>query len=159
MTWANLASEAPQLAATGEERLHGRVSYLATVRADGSPRVHPVTPIIGDGSLFVFMEPTSPKGRDLERGSRFALHCGVEDNEGSGGEFTCSGIARRLDDAASRERAARHATYAIAERYILFELLTDEAAGKQYADDGAVWSRWRAGGETRSQQLAPKITG
>ena len=157
MTWANLASEAPELAATGEQRLNGRVSYLATTRANGSPRVHPVTPIIGDGSLFVFMEPTSPKGRDLERGGRFALHCGVEDNEGGGGEFSCSGTARRMDDEASRTRASQHATYAIADRYILFELLLDEAVGKRYAEDGAVWSRWRPSPETRSQQPGTMI--
>ena len=54
-TWGELAIEAPGLAAFGAERLGKGVAYIATVRRDGSPRVHPVTPIIGAGRLFVFM--------------------------------------------------------------------------------------------------------
>ena len=48
------------------------------------PRVHPVTPIVGSGKLFVFMEPTSPKGKDLMRDGRYALHCGIEGNNEGG---------------------------------------------------------------------------
>jgi len=77
-SWGDFEAAAPQIAAFARERLHGRVSYLATVQADGGPRVHPVTPIVGGGRLFLFMEPTSPKGRDLQRDGRFALHCGVD---------------------------------------------------------------------------------
>jgi hypothetical protein len=60
VTWKTLEEQQPELAAFGAERLNGRVAYLATVRKDGSPRVHPMTPIIGQGHFFVFMEPTSP---------------------------------------------------------------------------------------------------
>ena len=70
MTWGDLERADPELAAAGARRLHGRVAYLATVSPDGAPRVHPVTPIVGDGLLFVFMEPTSPKGADLAQGRR-----------------------------------------------------------------------------------------
>ena len=157
MSWRDLESADADLAATGVYRLNGRVSYLATARADGNPRVHPVTPIIGEGRLFLFMEPTSPKGRDLARGSRFALHCGVEDKEGGGGEFTVSGRGVRLEDAGSRAQAARLASYEIADRYILFELLPDEAMATTYGDSGAERTRWRAGAETPSQHAGPKI--
>jgi len=45
-SWGEFA-EAPELAAFGEERFRAvRLAYLATVRADGSPRVHPFTPIL-----------------------------------------------------------------------------------------------------------------
>jgi hypothetical protein len=76
-----------ELASFGEGRLHAAPAYLATVRPDGSPRVHPVTPIIGAGGLFLFMEPTSPKGRDLHERGWFAMHSGVPGGEGTGGEF------------------------------------------------------------------------
>ena len=46
MSWQSLENNHPELAAFGAERLNGNVAYLATVRQDGSPRVHPVTPII-----------------------------------------------------------------------------------------------------------------
>jgi hypothetical protein len=120
-----------------------RVAYLATVDGAGSPRVHPVTPIVSPGGLFVFMEPTSPKGRDLERGSRYALHCAVEDEGGGGGEFRIRGSARRVTDPQLRDLAAAHAPYDPAGDYILFELLVDDAFSTTYADDGTpVRRRW-----------------
>jgi hypothetical protein len=91
MTWKIVAEQQPELAAFGAERLNGRVAYLATIRKDGSPRVHPMTPIIGQGHLFVFMEPTSPKGRDLQRDGRYAIHCAVSYNSGASGEFSITG--------------------------------------------------------------------
>src|SRR5512138_2422900 len=98
MSWRSLEDQQPELAAFGAERLNGQVAYLATVRKDGSPRVHPMTPILGQGRLFVFMEPTSPKGHDLERDGRYAIHCSVSDTSGASGEFNISGQAHLVDD-------------------------------------------------------------
>src|SRR5512137_48662 len=99
MTWKVVEEQQPELAAFGAERLNGRVAYLATVRKDGSPRVHPMTPIIGRGHLFVFMEPTSPKGHDLRRDARYAIHCGISDTSGNSGEFFVAGMAHLVEDA------------------------------------------------------------
>lgn len=143
MSWRDLESEDPELAAFGKERLNGVVAYLATVRAGGAPRVHPVTPIIGSGRLFVFMEPTSPKGKDLDRDPRFALHCSVADNNGGAGEFIVSGRAERLTDSASREAAVRASSYSPADRYILFELLVDRAQSTTYEIGEPARQEWR----------------
>ena len=105
MTWKILEEQQPELAAFGAERLNGKVAYLATVRKDGSPRVHPMTPIIGQGHFFVFMEPTSPKGHDLQRDGRYAIHCAVSDNSGASGEFNITGHAHLIDDAELRALA------------------------------------------------------
>ncbi len=145
MTWHDLESADPGLAAFGRERLAGRVAYLATVRRDGSPRVHPVTPIIGDGRIFVFMEPTSPKGKDLARDGRFALHAGVEDNNGGGGEFIISGRASPRADPASRDFAAASADYEPADRYVLFELIPDRAQSTRYEAGRPVRREWERG--------------
>ena len=77
VTWAEFASSNPDLAAFGAARLTALPAYLATVRADGSPRVHPITPVLAPSGLYVFMEPTSPKGVDLReaRTLRAALRC------------------------------------------------------------------------------------
>src|SRR5213594_4047662 len=107
MSWKLLEDQQPDLAAFGAKRLNGYVAYLATVRKDGSPRVHPVTPIIGQGHLFVFMEPTSPKGHDLQRDGRYALHCSVTDSSGASGEFSFLGQAHLTNDAELRALAAR----------------------------------------------------
>ena len=82
MTWKIFKSQSPDLAEFTKARLYNKVAYLATIRKDGSPRVHPFTPIIGEGHFFVFMEPTSPKGHDLRRDPRFAVHCSVSDTSG-----------------------------------------------------------------------------
>lgn len=75
-TWSQFAAASPTLAAA----IHGLVhqygpglGYLATVRSDGGPRVHPVSPVIIGGSLYCFVID-SPKRRDLDRDGRYALH-------------------------------------------------------------------------------------
>jgi hypothetical protein len=41
------------------------------------------------------MKPTSPKGVDIRRDGRFALHCAFEDNQGGGGEVLVTGWVQR----------------------------------------------------------------
>ena len=142
MTWKILEEQQPELAAFGLERLNGKVAYLATIRKDGSPRVHPMTPIIGQGHLFVFMEPTSPKGRDLQRDGRYAIHCAVSDNSGASGEFNITGHAHLIDDAERRALAVSLSSYAPSDRYILFEFDIESAASTIYPKDRAVRQLW-----------------
>lgn len=144
--WPDLAAEAPQLARTGRDRLHGRVAYLATTRrSDGSPRVHPVTPVVARPGLFLFMESTSPKGHDLGQDPRYALHCGVEDNSGGAGEFFVRGIAELVEDPAVRQEVVSAAPYSPAARYVLFRLLLAEATFRTYRDGRVVQESWTAG--------------
>jgi hypothetical protein len=143
--WPEFASSNPELAAFGAARLTGAPAYLATVRADGAPRVHPITPVVAPSGLYVFMEPTSPKAADLRDRGPFALHNGVRDNAGSGGEFSVRGQARPVDDAAIRTEACDAARYDPADRYILFELLVGEARANGYGDvELPPAPRWKA---------------
>lgn len=143
-SWKEFSQQAPELAAFGAQRLGGdRVAYLATLRPDGSPRVHPVTPILGD-QLFLFMEPTSPKGKELERDPRYSLHCTVEDSSGGKGEFYVRGSARFSDDPALRAQAVVAATYEPAERYILFVLSVEFAFMNTYVNGKGKSQSWRA---------------
>ena len=98
ISWRDFAKREPDLARFGAGRLTAAPAYLATVRKSGAPRVHPVTPIFAGDGLFLFMEPTSPKRRDLLERGFFALHSGVPDNAGTGGEFSASGIGLAEDD-------------------------------------------------------------
>src|SRR5260221_1035858 len=89
-SWAQFETEAPQLAAVAARLWPGMValhrgaakpvdvpwfpvSYLATVRGDGSPRLHPICPILAGGLLFVAIPRTSPNGLDLRWDSRCAF--------------------------------------------------------------------------------------
>jgi hypothetical protein len=145
MCWQSLEDQQPELAAFGAERLDGKVAYLATVRKDGSPRVHPITPIIGQGHLFVFMEPTSPKGHDLQRDPRYALHCSVSDSSGASGEFIITGQAHVIDNQELRALAVRLASYTPAERYSLFEFEIESVVSTIYPGDQPVRRSWKRG--------------
>ena len=144
VSWKEFEARAPELAQFGRERLHGQVAYLATIRKNDLPRLHPVTPIIGDGHLYVFMEPTSPKGKDLERGSAYVLHSCVADTLGSNGEFQLTGYANRVSDETVWQHAVSVATYELEARYILFELNIIEAFSTVYRDQDPVRTRWNA---------------
>ena len=76
-TWSEFETDAPALAAAGRQLLYQYgppLGFLATVRPDGGPRVHPFCPIVTNGALWAFILRHSPKGADLLRDPRFALH-------------------------------------------------------------------------------------
>jgi hypothetical protein len=137
----------PDLASFGKQRLEGRIAYLATVRPDGSPRVHPVSPFLSSNDLFVYMEPTSPKVLDMRRDARYAMHCGVEDDSGGQGEFFVGGRAVEVGDTKTRGEAfqeARIMGYSPQERHVLFELRIEEAMATVYENGHPKRSKWGA---------------
>lgn len=142
-SWKTFAQQAPELAAFGESRFRGGVAYLGTLRADGGPRVHPVTPIIGE-QLYLFMEPTSPKGRDLQRDPRYTLHCAVEDSSGGSGEFYVRGRAIFTDDPTARALAIQASSYTPQDRYILFVFGVEFAFMNTYMDGTPHPRRWQS---------------
>ena len=144
-SWIEFSKQAPEIAAFGALRLNSGVSYLGTIRPDGSPRVHPVTPILGE-QLFLFMEPTSPKGEDLQRDPRYTLHCSVEDSSGGQGEFYVRGKAQLVLDSEQRSQAVTASSYKPAERYILFVLSVEFAFMNVYIDGEPSVQRWQASG-------------
>lgn len=146
MSWQALADAAPGLAAFGAERLHDRVAYLATLKADGSPRLHPVRPVVAGGRLFVYTEATSPKVRDLERNGRYALHgTATGDEPWDLREFVVEGTARRVDDVATRDTANAGSAFPRDENFLLFELGVERAMSTTYPGDGRPRrERWRA---------------
>jgi hypothetical protein len=76
VSWLGFTEQQPDLAAQGKSLLyqHGvGLAFLATIRPDGNPRLHPMCPLIADGGLFAFIVP-SPKQRDLNRSGAYALH-------------------------------------------------------------------------------------
>lgn len=79
--------------------------------------------------------PTSPKGWDTHVNGLFGLHCGVEDNQGGGGEVLVTGRPRPTEP-----------TLADVERgWVAFELEIGEVLATRYdgGDLKAVWTRWR----------------
>ena len=143
MSWKVFEESKPDLAAFGKQRLHRRVCYLATIRKDGSPRVHPVTPSIVDGHVFVFMYPSSPKSHDLRRDGRYAMHSSVADNDGTGGEFGITGRAQRVQNQTLRKVADDAAHHQSPGQYILFEFEIEAASSTVYENGKPIREHWR----------------
>jgi hypothetical protein len=77
VAWDEFAAAEPEMAETGTRMLYRYgpgLGFLATVRGDGGPRVHPVCPAVVGGRLWVFVLDGSPKRADLDRDGRYALH-------------------------------------------------------------------------------------
>lgn len=102
-TWAEFVGEAPDLAGRGARRLAVGVAWIATAAKDGSPRVHPFTPLIGGGRLLAFIGKHTVKYENLLREPRCAIHAVLgEDDE----EFLVIGRAVLSDDWATQMQAA-----------------------------------------------------
>ncbi len=144
VSWSELESSDSGLAAYGQDRLDGKVAYLATVRKDGRPRAHPVTPIIGEGRLFIFLEPSSPRTRDLIEGGEYCLHCAMSDSSGSSGEFQVTGVASQIDDMTLRKIAESVSSFRPSLRSVLFELRVTEAMSTTYRGGQPKRRRWQS---------------
>lgn len=126
-SWSDFAAAAPRLAIEIHNIIHqyGQgFAYLATVRPDGGPRLHPVSPVIAEGGLFCFLI-NSPKRRDLERDGRYALHS--YPGEHTDDEAYLTGRAQPVADTRRRDRVARAARADIRGDWLLFELDIDVA--------------------------------
>ena len=150
-TWKEFAEESPQLAHRGEAQIfqHGvGLAFLATIRGDGAPRLHPVCPVLSDGCLYVLIMPDSPKRHDLERDGRYALQAFPQPKPDSD-EFYLSGRARRIKDQERRRRVLADAKHYASPDEILFELMVERAmytcwTGFGTPDYHPIHAKWRA---------------
>lgn len=150
-TWAEFEAAAPGLADKGRALLYqygAPLGYLATVRPDGGPRVHPFCPIVAEGGLWAFILRRSPKGADLRRDPRFALHAfspkDVDD------EFFVRGAAKPVEPVADLKAAIISAAVPAvvgADEEQLFQLHIDRVLVATYAHRGQwppSYERWAA---------------
>ena len=74
-TWKDIEVAEPELAARVRRLFEaGRHKTIATLRADGSPRISGIECEFVDGQLQFGSMPAARKGADLVRDPRFALH-------------------------------------------------------------------------------------
>jgi hypothetical protein len=139
-SWAEFAAAEPEMAAAGLGLImqYGvGLGYLATVRADGGPRVHPTCPHVVDGDFWVFVTPESPKRADLDRDGRYAYHAnGPADRDD---EFYLTGRAERVDDATTRERVAPGFRSKVEPEEILYRLTIERALLSLYRPRAEGW--------------------
>ncbi|MEZ4502179.1 MAG: pyridoxamine 5'-phosphate oxidase family protein [Dehalococcoidia bacterium] len=152
-TWADFEVQAPDLARRAQAVLERHKHHvLATLRADGSPRVSGTEAPIGGGQLWFGCMPNSMKGRDLLRDPRFALHGAPLDLELT--EFGDARIAGRAievsdpDELAAFWRASGHADSSeggSSMEALVFRCDIEDASLVTVEGDELVIDSWRAG--------------
>jgi Pyridoxamine 5'-phosphate oxidase len=154
MSWPEFGHREPELAAACRALMYQfgvGLAFLATIRADGGPRVHPVCPIIADDGLYAFVIP-SPKRADLHRDPRFAMHSfPADENEDA---FSLTGRALPVADVGVRDAIGQQL---VRERSLaapppgldeqeLFEFRLDRCLhtlSKGHGDLHPAFTRWR----------------
>jgi hypothetical protein len=106
-TWNDFTQIRPEIAEAGRSLFyqHGvGLAFMATVRGDGRPRLHPICPVLNDDGLFAFIIP-SPKQHDLRRDGIYVMHSfPCPDNEDA---FSVAGAAHLVTDTALRDALGR----------------------------------------------------
>jgi Pyridoxamine 5'-phosphate oxidase len=98
-TWNEVTKAAPELAAAVQRRFDAHIhKTLATLRADGSPRISGIEASFRDGEVWLGMMPDSRKARDLQRDPRFALHSATVDPKMADGDAKLAGRAIEIID-------------------------------------------------------------
>lgn len=148
MSWSTFERAAPELAAQGRALMFrggasGKV-FLATVRADEPPRIHPITIDIVEGRLYAFVL-SGPKRRDLELDGRYAMHAHLDMDRPH--EFSVRGRARIVEDPERRRAVADRWAFEVDDDYGLFEFdVTTAIVGTR--PDADAWppsyTSWRA---------------
>jgi len=131
-TWVEFSLEAPELAALGKQmliqgRAHVGLAFLATIRKDGAPRLHPVSLVFSRERLYVFIPPRSPKCLDLKRDGRYALQAFPPHENEDGKEFYLTGIVECIEDPPIRRAILTETGIRVEESEVLFELWVDKA--------------------------------
>jgi hypothetical protein len=108
VTWDAFAAEAPRIAEVFARRhaATGNLCMLATLRADGYPRISPMEPRIFEGQLVLVGMPGTTKFRDLGRDGRFCLHTATTDPYVGEGDAKLWGVARNERDRGLHARFA-----------------------------------------------------
>jgi hypothetical protein len=154
-SFADVETEEPAFAARVRAAFdaHGH-TFLATLRADGSPRISGLEMRFVAGEPWLAGMPGSMKFADLRRDPRFALHSGSAEPDAFEADAKLSGRATEVT--AEDERARFAAAAGIAQQNMTFELFRVDLdqvvlVGLNEEKNGLVISSWRPGqGLTRT---------
>jgi hypothetical protein len=98
-SWSEVEQAAPALAREVRERLDAHIhKTLATLRADGSPRISGTETAWVEDDLWIGSMWEARKALDLRRDPRFALHSGSDDPPGWTGDAKLAGSAEEVTD-------------------------------------------------------------
>lgn len=152
-SWSDVLTAAPELAAKVQARFdaHG-LALLATLRADGYPRLSAIEALFTDETVWLGMMYDSRKALDLLRDPRLALHNATVDKNVSEGDAKLVGRALHVSDEADIDRARRifaaHTGHPPPEGPMhLFTVDVQEISFLEPAGDHLDIAWWKEGGE------------
>ncbi|MGE5123616.1 MAG: pyridoxamine 5'-phosphate oxidase family protein [Acidobacteriaceae bacterium] len=145
-TWLEFSQDDPRLAELGKQlllqsRAHIGLAFLATLRKDGAPRLHPVSLVFWEGHLYLFIPARSPKCGDLIRDGRYALQAFPPPQNDEGREFYLSGLAMRIQEPATRRAVITGCGIHVQPGEVMFELLADRAMYTRLVRPGTTGER------------------
>ncbi len=146
-TWEEFAAAEPDMAKVLRHLLGWiPIAYLATVRKDGSPRVHPFVPIFAEDRMYIAIPEWSPKRFDLRNHGRFAMHAlpGKRDDE-----FYMTGRATLIEDTDTWKLVSDTAKHDVPKTDDIFELHAEYVMTAHWENQGQpdtypVRQEWRA---------------
>jgi hypothetical protein len=150
MTWDELTTEAPDLAAAVRRSFaQGKHKVMATLRQDGSPRVSGTEVTFFDGEAWLGSMPGSVKARDLRHDPRVALHSPTIDETMAQGDAKLTGRAHHVTDPAELARFVKgfsaDAGHEPPQPFDLFRLDITEAVCTRVDGDHLVIDSWHEG--------------
>jgi hypothetical protein len=124
-SFADVEAEEPEFAARVRAVFDAHAhKFLATLRADGSPRISGIEMHFVLGEPWLAGMPQSVKFADLRRDPRFALHSGSDEPESFTADAKLSGRATEVTEPDERGRYA--AAAGVAPQDMTFELFRVE---------------------------------
>lgn len=124
---------------------------LATLRADGFPRISPMEPRIFEDRLWLVGMPGTTKFLDLGRDPRFCLHTATVDTQVTDGDAKLWGTVRDVRDADLHQRWAEDLFADIGldlrgERFdVFYEADIVSASAVEVADNHMDVTIWKVG--------------
>lgn len=150
-TWKEFETEAPDLAKAVAARFTAHKHHvLATLRADGSPRVSGTeVEFTDDGILRLGSMLNALKVRDLRRDARYAIHSNPGHHSMDGGDAKFSGKAVELTDPEALQEIFDASPPELAP-YNVFDLDIDEVVLTSLVDDHMQIDLWHPGAEVKT---------
>jgi hypothetical protein len=152
-TWQEFSEQAPGLAARALERFEAhRHKTMATIRADGSPRISGTEVGIHGGQVWLGGMTGSRRFADLRRDPRIAIHSASEDPDVWTGDAKLAGRAVEVTDAAGRRAFRGDAVEGDEGDFELFRVDVHEVVVVRLSDerDRLLVDIWREGEPVRT---------
>ncbi len=153
-SWSEFSAEKPEMAMLGRKMLfrtreHMGYAFLATLRKDGAPRLHPISLILSNSHLYVMIPRSSPKCGDLLRDGRYAAQAFPLSPTEPGDEFYLAGTGEQIHNPKISQELTEDTKVTLEENEVLFELFLERAMYTKLVNRGAhnehpIRLKWRA---------------